>query len=243
MIKNRNVKIIGLILIVLGTLFITIYPYTLFFYYIPLIILILGLIILWLSNNKSISKIIWTLVPFLFYIIYTYLWTIYNTVPPETFLIPENYRGKVNIIYNDKCGKLLDKTDKGYVYEIPNDGILLLSNKQKFGFINQEYYLVDKKGNRTKLPKMDVRDFNEEWTLEKNPNEPSRNKLGIFNCGTTGVIGETINVDGNSIDKFKECTFQEFYISTYNDLKNKFQFKYELKFDSIRNYKLKEYCN
>ena len=45
------------------------------------------------------------------------------------------------------------------------------------------------------------------------------------------------------IDNYKEFTFQEFYISTYNDLDKKYGFKYEQNFDSIREAKLKKYCH
>ena len=242
-IKDRKIKIVGIILIVLGTLSITISPYTLYFYYLPLIILIVGIILIWLTNTKLITKIVCTISPIIFYSIYTYLWTLSNTLPPEFFLIPKDYRGKVNILYKSNCGILLTETENKLIYQIPNDGILILKNEQEFGFINQEFFLVDKSGKKTKLPKMDVRDFNEEWTLEKNPNEPSRNQLGIFHWGRTGTYGETTDINGKKIDNYKECTFQEFYISTYNDLDKKYGFKYERSFDSIREAKLKKYCH
>lgn len=242
MIKDRKIKIVGILLIVLGTLSITLSPYTLYFYYLPLIILIVGIILIWLTNFKTIIKITYTISPILFYSIYTYLWTLQNTLPPEIFLIPEDYRGKVNILYKSNCGELLTEIDNKLIYKIPNDGILILKGEQEFGFINQEFFLIDKSGKKTKIPKMDVRDFNEEWTLEKNQKEPSRDQLGVFHWGRTGTYGETIDSKGKKVDNYKECTFQEFYISTYNDLTKKFGFNYEQKFDSIREAKLKEYC-
>lgn len=66
-----------------------------------------------------------------------------------------------------------------------------------------------------------VQDFNEEWTLEKNPNEPSRNKTAVFHAGRTYS-------DGSS----------SFYICTYNELKE-FDFKYETKRDSLMIEKIK----
>ncbi|MFA7445703.1 MAG: hypothetical protein WCY89_07115 [Flavobacteriaceae bacterium] len=240
MIKNRKIQILGIIFIVIGTLSITLSPFTLYFYYLPLIIFIIGILILWFSKRKIKSKIILTILPFLFYGIFTFLWVKFNTVAPETFLIPENYRGRVNIIYKENCGQFLEKTKEGFIYYIPEDGILLLSNEQKYGFITHEYYMVDENGNKTILPKMDVRDFNEEWTLEKNPNEPPRDKLGVFHWGRTGSIGKMIDANGNETNKDEQYTFKEFYISTYNDLEDKFNFKYEREFDSIRDSKLEK---
>jgi hypothetical protein len=232
-IKNRKIKIVGIILIVLGTLSITLSPYTLYFYYLPLIILVIGIMLIWITKSKIITKITFTITPILFYSIFTYLWTLSNTLPPEIFLIPQGYRGKINILYKSNCGESLTEIDNKLTYKIPSDGILILKNEQEFGFINQEYFYVDKSGKKTKIPKMDVRDFNEEWTLEKNLNEPSRNQLGVFHWGRTGTYGETIDSKGKRVDNYKECTFQEFYISTYNELTTKFEFKYEQKFDSI----------
>jgi hypothetical protein len=241
--KSRKIQIIGIILIVLGTLTITLSPYTLYFYYLPLIVLIIGIILIWLSNIKIITKIIYTLAPILFYSIFTYLWTLSNTLPPEIFLIPKDYRGKINVLYKSNCGKSLVEIDNKLTYKIPNDGILILKNEQEFGFINQEFFYIDNSGEKIKIPQMDVRDFNEEWTLEKNLNEPSRNQLGVFHWGRTGTYGETIDSTGMRVDNYKECTFQEFYISTYNELTTKFEFKYEQKFDSLREQKLKKYCH
>ena len=52
-IKDRKIKIVGIILIVLGTLSITLSPYTLYFYYLPLIILIsMGI-----DNIRIISRV------------------------------------------------------------------------------------------------------------------------------------------------------------------------------------------
>ncbi|MGX7666649.1 DUF6843 domain-containing protein [Flavobacterium pedocola] len=164
----------------------------------------------------------------------------YKTVEPEVFLIPEKYRGKVNIIHKKNCGLHLEKTNEGLVYQIPSNGILIVDNEQEYGTINHEYFLVDKNGKRLKLPKMDVRDFNEEWTLEKNANEPSRNKLGVFHWGRTGTTGKVLDENGKEINKDEQYTFLEFYIGTYNDLSEKFDFKYERKFDSILEAKIKE---
>jgi hypothetical protein len=38
----------------------------------------------------------------------------------------------------------------------------------------------------------------------------------------------------------EQYSFSEFYVSTYSDLTEKFNFKYERKFDSIRDIKVKK---
>ncbi len=201
--------ILSLIFIIIGGGLTTFIPYLLYLYFFPFIIFLSGVFLLWFTDRKVKTKILYTIIPVLFFFTYQHLWRIYITTEPETFLIPENYRGHVLILFNEECGNEVKYEVDRRVYEIPNDGIFLTKFEDEQGFINQEFFLVDKKGKRKKIEQLDVRDFNEEWTTEKNPNEPSRTKLGIFHAGRTYS-------NGNS----------EFYISTYNDLDSHFYFKY-----------------
>jgi len=230
---------IGLVLLAIGAFGLT---FAAFFAIIGLPIFVAGLIFVLISLNKSWKK---RLIPIGIFIIsilaFWPIWKAINSVGPEVFLIPENYRGRVNIIYKEGCGIELKKNHEGLVYKVPNDGILIIDKEQEFGFIDHTYYLVDKTGKRTELPKMDVRDFNEEWTLEKNPIEPPRDKLGIFHWGRTGSMGKMIDEHGKVSNEDELYTYSEFYVSTYTDLTEKFEFVYEQKFDSIRNKKL-EIC-
>ena len=237
-VKTSNILFYsGISLLAIGAFGLT---FAAFFAIIGLPIFVIGIILILISKKTWKQKTI-TIGLFIIGIIAFWpIWRNINTVGPETFLIPNDYRGRVNIIYKKDCGSLLEKTEKGLIYEIPNDGILLLSNDQKYGFIDHKYYLINKNGERTELPKMDVRDFNEEWTLEKNPNEPPRDKLGVFHWGRTGSMGRMIDQNGDVSNKDDLYTFNEFYISTYSDLTEKFNFKYERKFDSIRDIKIKE---
>ena len=62
---------------------------------------------------------------------------------------------------------------------------MILTNKFETGIIDQEYYFVDNNWNKIgKIPELIQQDFNEDYTLEKNKNEPPRNKVGIFLLGT-----------------------------------------------------------
>ena len=226
MIKDRATKITGMIFIVVGTLSTTLSPYTLYFYYLPLIIFIIGLGIVWFSQKSIISKLIWTISPFIFFFSFNYIWKLSNSCEPETFILPKSYSGEVRIVFNQKCGKIVKYEGKRRVYEIPSDGILLTQFKAEQGFINQKFYILDD-NKRKEIPELMVQDFNEEWTSEKNENEPPRNELAIFKAGTTYS-------DGNS----------SFYICTYDDFRN-YQENYELKRDSLIEAKIlatNKYC-
>ncbi len=228
----------GLILLAIGAFGLT---FAAFFAIIGLPVFVIGIILVLVSLKKTWKQ---RLIPIGIFVVsiiaFWPIWRGINTVGPEVFLIPENYRGRVNIIHKEGSGIKLEKTKEGLVYEIPNDGILILDKEQKYGFIDHKYYLVNQSGERTELPKLDVRDFNEEWTLEKNPNEPPRDKLGVFHWGRTGSMGKMIDENGEVSNEDDLYTYTEFYVSTYNDLTEKFNFKYERKFDSIRDNKIEK---
>ena len=237
-VKTSNILFYsGISLLAIGAFGLT---FAAFFAMIGMPIFVIGIVLILISKKTWKQKLIPIGLFIVGIIAFWPIWRNINTVGPETFLIPNDYRGRVNIIHKKNCGILLEKTENGLIYEIPNDGILLLSNDQKYGFIDHKYYLIDKNGKKTELPKMDVRDFNEKWTLEKNPNEPPRDKLGVFHWGRTGSIGEMIDHNGDISNESDLYTFNEFYISTYSDLTERFNFKYERKFDSIRNIKIKK---
>ena len=227
----------GLILLTIGAFGLT---FAAFFAIIGLPIFIIGLILVLVSLKKTWKQ---RLIPIGLFIIgivaFWPIWRVINTVGPEAFLIPENYQGRVNIIFKEGCGKELEKTEKGIIYKIPNDGILIIDSELKTGFIEHSYFYVDNEGNRTEIPKMDVRDFNEEWALEKSPNEPPRDQLGIFYWGRSGSIGSITNEKGEVTNNDEQYDFLEFYVSTYSDLSEKFGFRYDQKFDSIKTEKLK----
>ena len=228
----------GLILLAIGAFGLT---FAAFFAIIGLPVFIVGIILVLVSLKKSWKH---RLIPIGLFILgivaFWPIWRAINSVGPEIFLISENYRGRVNIVYKKGCGINLEKSKEGLVYKIPNDGILILDKEQKYGFIEHTYYLIDQNGVRTELPKMDVRDFNEEWTLEKNPKEPPRDKLGVFHWGRTGSMGRMIDENGEVSNQDDLYTYSEFYVSTYSDLSDRFDFKYERKFDSIRDSKIKQ---
>lgn len=128
---------------------------------------------------------------------------------PAIYLIPEGYRGNVMVVFNQADGQDREYEGRKRVYRIPSTGVLFSKFKDEQGFINEEYYYVSPSGHKKKLGVLDTRDFNEEWTLEKNPHEPPRDSLAVFNPGTMGTLG-------NSSDKNSKV-FILLSVGTYND--------------------------
>jgi hypothetical protein len=222
--KRKKIFIIGIVFIILGAGAATLSPYTLYFYYVPLWIFLLGLLLVWASDRYVKTKIIWTLTPFIFYATFQFSWYQFNKAPAETFLIPQEFRGKIHIHFNKPCGQVPEVADDRRQYKIPATGILLSQFPDKQGFIDQQYFLVDSLGKHILLPSLNVQDYNEEWTREKNPNEPSRDILGVFHAGR-------VSSDG----------MYEFYVSTYRQLTGRFDFQYDKLFE-IKEQKIIEDC-
>ena len=169
--------------------------------------LLIGAILFLLTKNSWKLKLAVVGIPLTFVAI-----SFYNSfTTPETYIIPENYKGPVIVIFNQKVGQPKEYEGRRRLYKIPATGVLFSQFKDEQGWIDQEYYYVTPTGQRKKLGVLDTRDFNEEWTLQKNPKEPPRDSLAVFNPGTMGTMGNS----GDPTSK----VFLELSVGTYNDLK------------------------
>lgn len=152
-------------------------------------VLLIGLLVVWLSKTKLKLKLLTTILPFVLWFpsMYLIFYLASTRMTPETFLIPKNFRGQITLIYEEPCGQTVPMVDGRLIYKIPDNGIMILTNELETGIINQEYYFVDSNWNIIdKIPMLIQQDFNEDYTLEKNKNEPPRNKVGVFLQGTGG---------------------------------------------------------
>lgn len=134
-----------------------------------------------------------------------------NQPEKETYLIPAGYRGNVLVIFNQPDGQKPEYQAKRRIYRIPPTGVLFTQLKDEQGIIDQDYFYVSPSGQEQKLGVLDTRDFNEEWTTEKNPHEPPRDSVAVFNPGTMGTMGNSDEKDSK--------VFSQLYVGTYNDMK------------------------
>jgi energy-coupling factor transporter transmembrane protein EcfT len=150
---------------------------------------IIGLLIVWFSKTKIRTKLLTTFLPLLLWYpgMLSFFFLASKHMTPETFLVPKDFRGKITLIYNEPCGQTIPIVDGRLIYKIPDNGVMILTNEFETGIIDQEYYFVDDKWNKIgKIPPLIQQDFNEDYTLEKNENEPPRNKVGVFLLGSGG---------------------------------------------------------
>lgn len=69
--------------------------------------------------------------------------------PLHVYLIPENFVGEINIVFEQAAYPPLDKEKNSYIYRVPKSGKLQTSSKMESGPV--EVYYVDEHGNRTKI--------------------------------------------------------------------------------------------
>ena len=141
---------------------------------------------------------------------------------PETFLIEKGYLGKINVVFNQPNGQAEKYEDGRRIYEIPSSGILMTRFKDNYGVMDQQYFYVDPRGRREALKTLDVTHFNEAWTTTKSQNEPSRDEVAVFFAARVGVYGNSQNPSS--------LKFQEFYVSSYRELKRYHEEKYQSEF-------------
>jgi hypothetical protein len=186
MTTSRDYKfIVGSVLSLLG--FLTcINPWFLIF---GVPVLIIGLILIWMSDAKNLTKVLLTIAPVILWYpgmgaLY-YIYSEKSRSTPETFLVPEDFRGEITIIYDEPCGITVPEENGRLVYRIPDNGILIITNPFEPGIIDHEYYWIDKNGQITgQIPGFGKRKFNDDSLLTKNPNEPLRNKVRVIIGGT-----------------------------------------------------------
>jgi hypothetical protein len=152
-------------------------------------VLLIGLAILWFSKRKLTTKILWTVLPLVLWypVIMAFQFIAIKRTTPEIFFIPENFRGQITLLYNENCGQEIKKVNGQLIYNVPENGVMIIKKQRTTGLINHEYYFVSNPGN--KLKKIDLliqQDFNEDYTLKINEKEPPRDEVGVFLVGPGG---------------------------------------------------------
>ena len=206
-----RIYIIGLILTILGWL-IRLNPYISAF---SIPVFLVGLSIVWFSKTQLKTKLLTIILALFFYypIQFIFMQLVKEQMTPETFLVPIDFRGNIVLIYNEPSGQLIPKVNGRLIYKIPDNGIIICKNKYETGYVNREYSFVDSNFNIiSKIPELDALLFNEDYTFEKNKNEPPRNKTGLF----------TLSSGHASTIKNEDYYFHMMAVNYWNNLRVQF---------------------
>ena len=170
----------------------------------------IGVLFIWVSKKRVNTKLLATILPIILYLPATYLFLLaYNYTSPKTILIPANYEGTIRIVYEQKCGVKLHKENGRQIVQFPKSGILILNEKFDGG-INNEYYLVDNNGKRTKVNQ--IIDFKDRIK-----------QLPSIQVGGAGTLGSDIG----------DITFSDFYLYNRDTTASDDNYKIFLRFDSV----------
>lgn len=183
--QNRIFKT-GVVLIIFWSAFIGFFNIAVLYWFgIPILGLLLGIFLVWVAKETVKTKLLLTIIPppiilAAFFIFYLFL----PRAEPETFLIPQNFRGQFAIIFNEACGQTISYEKGRRIYQIPDNGILMTNANRTFGVIDHKFYLIDENGNQIQLPEFHWSKFEEEqndwhWTFSKT--KLSKNLFGVIN--------------------------------------------------------------
>jgi len=74
-----------------------------------------------------------------------------SRLEPKTFLMDENFAGRVRVIYGEECGINPPIENGRRIFQIPENGILIIQPEFEDGIIDHEYYFVDNDGEKTNI--------------------------------------------------------------------------------------------
>lgn len=172
----------------------------LFLFGLPILGLLVGYILLWFGRAKLTAKAIITLLS-LPIIPSSFLLSFYlNKAEPETFLIPQNYRGEIVIYMNEECGLEPVFENGRRVYAIPDTGVLITKFGKNRGYLDRKFYLVDEAGKRTEIPLFARQNFETERVEWNDSPEAAYGELTEETVGAFWAYGsETYYHSRNSI--------------------------------------------
>gem|GEM_PF-801820 len=147
----------------------------------------------------------------------------YLTKPEkELYLIPADFRGTFRVIYGQPCGSSPSYEQGRRVLRVPADGLLLIQPPIETGWIDNEYYLVDKAGRRQKIAEL-------QYYPEKKPAMPS---VLLRSTGTFGGAMPNGSTSFESPLALHYADFQVFNRDTASSLAES-TFRQEQAFDSL----------
>ena len=150
----------------------------------PLIPVFIGLVLVWISSEPAKNKLLLSILtgPAMATGFMLFFWSL-PKAEPETFLLPDSYRGMFTVLFVDGCGPPIPYENARRIYKIPSDGVLLHSGRQTEGVIDRRFVLTGSDGSVTELPEFDYSSFDDEanslkWIFSRD--ELTKETVGVF---------------------------------------------------------------
>ena len=191
-----------------------------FFFGIPLYVV--GALLILFSSRTAVVKTLWIVTPIaLWYPVFKISPSVYRFFgPTHVYLIPEKFRGRIVVFYNEGCGQELVRSDEGYEFQIPNDGILILKDPMNRVYKTEKFFLINGAGAKKELSQFHFSNFDGVQSKGVANYEDRRDELACFD----GAIVR--KSDPKSIYEFK-------FISSYDSIAKYYSSQYEQTLDSL----------
>lgn len=180
----------------------------LYFFGIPVLFLIAGIIMIWLSRARLAWRIVSTCISIPIICASFAFWLGINRAEPETFLLPDGFRGEFVIFYDEPCG-----TDPKYIggrriYEIPKSGVLITKFSKDRGLLDRKFFFVSNDGSMREIPEFRRQDYEterKEWNLSHTtPVEDfTKETVGAFPAYGSNLIFVSKNLFGYFVDDYR----------------------------------------
>lgn len=150
----------------------------------PLFVLLAGLVLVWFSRVGLRFKIICSCLPIPLFL--AGFITFYHLLPraePETFLLPDQFRGQIEIIFDEKCGEDIPHELGRRIYRFPESGVLIVNGPRTYGVIDRRFMLVDQHGNKSRIPEFHWSDIEQEkldWHWFLSHSGLTADTVGVF---------------------------------------------------------------
>ncbi|WP_080054848.1 DUF6843 domain-containing protein [Spirosoma aerolatum] len=219
-IKLRKALLIGKIVVVLAFV-VSLNPYVLFF---TVPVFLIGTIFVWISKAKLRTKVLWTILPVLFwypaFFLFMYLSGVIGTATAQKldFIFEGNFEGKVLVVENMKCGQPVNVVNGREQLFIPRHGVLLYQGEIKTGYVNHKYYKITNDKQKIELPeRANYMYFDSEL------NKPNTKVTGVWLLDT----GKGTNTGG------KTYKFMDLLVASKDSADKYYEFAYTKRFEQF----------
>lgn len=147
--QASNLKFgIGIALILIGTLV----CFNMFLLLVGIPIFLVGAVLVLLSKKSLLLKAITIVIPIiLWWAGFELLKYMINQKTAITVIVPDQFKGQLRVVYNEKDGVIPQNVDGRMELEIPENGILIIQPNLESGLDDIKYYYRDASGKRSEL--------------------------------------------------------------------------------------------
>lgn len=201
----------------------------LFWLGIPALPLIAGILMVWFSKAPVLWRIVATVSSILIIGSSFMISLQIRKAEPETFLIPDGFRGELVVFYDEPCGSAPKRVDGRRIYEIPESGVLVTAFDKNKGYLDRKFFFVSNDGTMREFPEFHRQNYEterKEWHLhQRTPAEGfTRETVGAF-----WSYGSTLGFESRNLFGYIVADYHYFELPEKERFQKKKQFEQNAK--------------